>query len=151
MLEGPFSENGNPNFFSSAGEEWRILGESFTACLLFLTRGHEGWHILTKLSRYRVIYQQKVIYILHSPRTRKGCHTFLLQEAILLTPFFPHSPFSENPFSDLEEGVTTPNMAGMTGRKGGRRNEGEKPGGRIMVHDAQRRGQPCRWPGWHWR
>jgi len=34
MAEGPFSENGNPNFFSSAGEEWKILGEVFTACLL---------------------------------------------------------------------------------------------------------------------
>jgi hypothetical protein len=110
MSEGPFSENGNPNFFSSAVEEWRILGESFTAGLLFLTLSHGGWHILTKLSRYRVIYQQKVIYILHSPRTRKGCHTFLLREAILLTPLFPHSPFSKNPFSDLGEGVTTPNV-----------------------------------------
>ena len=30
-------------------------------------------------------------------------------EAILLAPLFPHYPFSENPFSDLREGVTTPN------------------------------------------
>jgi hypothetical protein len=37
MEEGPFSENGNPKFFSSGGEEWAILGEVFTACLLFLT------------------------------------------------------------------------------------------------------------------
>ena len=38
MAEGPFSENGKSNFSSSTGEEWRILGEGFTACLLFLTR-----------------------------------------------------------------------------------------------------------------
>ena len=37
MTEGPFSENGNPYFFSSTGEEWRILGEGFTVGLLFLT------------------------------------------------------------------------------------------------------------------
>jgi hypothetical protein len=90
MAEGPFSENGKPNFFSSAGEEWRILGEGFTAGLLFLTRGRS---------------------ILHSPfseKATKGCHTFLHGEAILFAPLFPHSPFSENPFSDLREGVTTP-------------------------------------------
>jgi hypothetical protein len=46
----------------------------------------------------------------HYARTIKGCHTFLLREAILLAPLFPHSPFSENPFSDLGEGVTTPNV-----------------------------------------
>ena len=27
MMEGPSSENGNPYFFSSTGEEWKILGE----------------------------------------------------------------------------------------------------------------------------
>jgi hypothetical protein len=50
---------------------------------------------------------------LHSPspfseKATKGCHTFLHGEAILLAPLFPHSPFSENSFSDLREGVTTP-------------------------------------------
>ena len=52
-------------------------------------------------------------FILHSPfseKATKGCHTFLHGEAILLAPLFPHSPFSENPFSDLREGVTTPNV-----------------------------------------
>jgi hypothetical protein len=79
-----------PNFFTSAGEEWRIIGEVFTACLLFLTR-------------------RSPFSILHSPKkATKGCHTFLRGEAILLAPLFPHSPFSENPFSDLREGVTTP-------------------------------------------
>jgi hypothetical protein len=95
MAEGPFSENGNPNFFSSAGEEWSILGEVFTACLLFLTR-------------------RSPFSILHPPfseKATKGCHTFLHGEAILLAPLFPHSPFSENPFSDLREGVTTPIMS----------------------------------------
>ena len=51
---------------------------------------------------------------LHSPfseKATKGCHTFLHIEAILLAPLFPHSPFSENPFSNLREGVTTPTMA----------------------------------------
>ena len=46
MAEGPFSENGKPNFFSSTSEEWRILGEGFTAGLMFLTRGHGGSHML---------------------------------------------------------------------------------------------------------
>jgi hypothetical protein len=93
MAEGPLSENGNPNFFSSRGEEWAILGEVFTACLLFLT-----W--------------RSPFFILHPPfseKATKGCHTFLHGEAILLAPLCPHSPFSENPFSDLREGVTTPN------------------------------------------
>jgi hypothetical protein len=85
MEEGPFSENGNPKFFSSGGEEWAILGEVFTACLLFLT--------------WRSPFSEKAT---------KGCHTFLHGEAILLAPLIPHSPFSENPFSDLREGVTTP-------------------------------------------
>jgi hypothetical protein len=52
-----------------------------------------------------------IIVILHSPfseKGTKGCHTFLHGEAILLAPLFLHSPFSENPFSDLREGVTTP-------------------------------------------
>jgi hypothetical protein len=35
--EGPFSENGNPNFFSSFGEEWAILGEEFTPGVPLLT------------------------------------------------------------------------------------------------------------------
>jgi hypothetical protein len=90
MAEGPFSENGKPNFFSSTGEEWRILGEGFTTGILSLTRGR---------------------FFLHSPfseQATKGCHTFIHGEAILLAPLFPHSPFSENPFSDLREGVTTP-------------------------------------------
>ena len=39
MAEGPFSENGKPNFVSSAGEEWRILGEGFTTGLMFLSWG----------------------------------------------------------------------------------------------------------------
>jgi hypothetical protein len=79
MAEGPFSENGNPNFFSSGGEEWAILGEVFTTCLLFLT-----W--------------RSPFSILHPPfskKATKGCHTFLHGEAILLAPLFPHSPFSE--------------------------------------------------------
>jgi hypothetical protein len=82
-----------PNFFSSGGEEWSILGEVCTACLLFLTR-------------------KSLFSFLHPPfskKATKGCHTFLHGEAILLAPSFPHSPFSENPFSDLREGVTTPN------------------------------------------
>jgi hypothetical protein len=51
--------------------------------------------------------------ILHSPfseKATKGCYTFLHGEAILLAPLFPHFPFSENPFSDLREGVTTPTI-----------------------------------------
>ena len=47
MAEGAFLENGNPNFVSSTGEEWRILGEGFAAGLLFLTRGYGGSHLLT--------------------------------------------------------------------------------------------------------
>ena len=50
MAEGPFSENGKPNFFSSTSEEWRILGEGFSASLFFFTRGcffhmkaHRAW------------------------------------------------------------------------------------------------------------
>jgi hypothetical protein len=50
MSEGPFSENGNPNFFSSAAEEWRILGESFTAGLLFLTGVMEADTFLLNLA-----------------------------------------------------------------------------------------------------
>jgi hypothetical protein len=92
MAEGPFSENGNPNFFSSAGEEWRILGEVFTACLLFLTR----------MSPF-------------SEKATKGCHTFLHGEAILLAPLFPHSPFS-----DLRECVTTPIVRDVETEKGAR-------------------------------
>jgi hypothetical protein len=46
-----------------------------------------------------------------SEKATKGCHTFVHGEAILFAPLFPHSPFSENPFSDLREGVTTPNVA----------------------------------------
>ena len=45
-----------------------------------------------------------------SEKATKRCHTFLHGEAILLAPLFPHSPFSENPFSDLGKGVTTPNV-----------------------------------------
>jgi hypothetical protein len=107
MSEGPFSENGNPNFFSSAGEECRILGESFTAGLLFLTQGHGGWHILTKLSRYRVIYQQKVIYILHSPRTilrepERGVTPFSSEKLSYWLLFFLilHSPRTHSPTSE---------------------------------------------------
>jgi hypothetical protein len=50
---------------------------------------------------------------LHSPfseKATKGWHTFLHGEAILLAPLFPHSPFFENPFSDLREGVRAPNI-----------------------------------------
>jgi hypothetical protein len=49
-----------------------------------------------------------------SEKATKGCHTFLHGEAILLAPLFPHSPFSENPFSDLREGVTTPSVLSVT-------------------------------------
>jgi hypothetical protein len=95
MAEDPFSENGNPNFFSSAGEEWSILEEVFTACLLFLTR-------------------RSPFSILHPPfseKTTKGCHTFLHGEAILLALFSSFSILRE-PISDLREGVTTPNENG---------------------------------------
>jgi len=44
-----------------------------------------------------------VIPILHFPQATKGCHTFLHGEAILLAPFFLHSPFSI-----LGGGMTTP-------------------------------------------
>ena len=33
--EGPFSANGNPNFSSSGGDEWAILGELLTSSHLF--------------------------------------------------------------------------------------------------------------------
>jgi hypothetical protein len=46
MAEAPSSENGKPNFFSSAGEEWRILGEGFNAGLLFLTPRGELYLII---------------------------------------------------------------------------------------------------------
>jgi hypothetical protein len=57
-------------------------------------------------------------FILHSPfseKATKGCHTFLHGEAILLAPLFPHSSFSENPFSDLREDATTPYVCGCLG------------------------------------
>jgi hypothetical protein len=79
-------------------KKWAILGEVFTACLLFLT-----W--------------RSPFSILHPPfseKITKGCHTFLHGEAILLAPLFPHSPFSENPFSDLREDVTTPIVKDMS-------------------------------------
>ena len=43
-------------------------------------------------------------------RATKGCHTFLHGEVVLLAPLFSHSPFSENPFSILREGLTTPSV-----------------------------------------
>jgi hypothetical protein len=82
MAEGPFSENGKSNFFSSAGEEWRILEGGFTAGLMFLTRR----------SPFSIL--------------REG-HKGVLH----LSPWRSYpigSSFSENPFSDLREGVTTP-------------------------------------------
>ena len=51
---------------------------------------------------------------LHPPfpeKATKGCHTFLYGESILLASLFPQPPFSENPFPDLQEGVTTPTVA----------------------------------------
>jgi hypothetical protein len=45
MAEGPFSENGKPIFFSLLllrSEEWRILGEGFTAGFLYLSHPGEG-------------------------------------------------------------------------------------------------------------
>jgi hypothetical protein len=119
MAEGPFSENEKPNFFSSVGEEWRILGEGFTTGLLFLTRGcffHHWRGSMLDLRWWSPLRMSTslVIVILHSPfseKATKGCHAFLHGETILLDPLFPHSPFSENPFSDLREGVTTPNKS----------------------------------------
>ena len=96
--EGPFSENGNPNFFSSGGEEWAILGELLTA--------FHSSHLILHSPLLTASH-----LILHSPfseKATKGCHTFLHGEATLLAPLFPQKPFSENPFSDLGEGVTTP-------------------------------------------
>src|SRR5579875_2886377 len=51
--------------------------------------------------------------ILHSSfseNATKGCHTILHGEATLLVLSFSHSPFSENSFSILRSGVTTPNV-----------------------------------------
>jgi hypothetical protein len=80
MAEGPFSENGNPNFFSSAGEEWAILGEVFTACLLFLTWrspfsilhppfSERAQRSVTPFSTEKLSYWLLFFLILHSPRT----------------------------------------------------------------------------------
>ena len=49
-------------------------------------------------------------------KATKGCHAFLLGEAIMLAPHFPHSPFSEIRFSDLRKGVTTPIVKWMKPR-----------------------------------
>ena len=87
MAEGPFSENANPNFFSSVDKEWGILGEFSPHALCFSPTGSSYFEKATK-----------------------GCHTFPHGESILLAPLFPQSPFSKNPFSNLQEGVTTPNI-----------------------------------------
>ena len=58
-------------------------------------------------------------FILHSPRATKRCHTFLHGEAILLTPLFPHSPFSI-----LRGGVATPIDGGGGNRMGARESHG---------------------------
>ena len=60
MAEGPFSENEEPNFFSSTGEEWRMsLGEGFTASLYFspgvasftTQKVHDGWQNGLQMNR----------------------------------------------------------------------------------------------------
>jgi hypothetical protein len=66
----------------------------------FTTRGEPAW-----LAVVVAVAQLHFIGNCHSPfseKATKGCYTFLHGEAILLAPFFPHSPFS-----DLREGVTT--------------------------------------------
>jgi hypothetical protein len=70
MVEDPFLENGNP-YFSSAGEEWRILGEAFTASLLFLTRRspRRPQKGITPFSMQKLSYWLLFFLILHSLRT----------------------------------------------------------------------------------
>ena len=68
---------------SSAGEEWRILGEGLTVGLLFLSEGH--------------FFHQLCFFILREDTLTKGCHTLLHGETIVSAPLFPHSPFSEKP------------------------------------------------------
>jgi hypothetical protein len=104
MAEGLFSENGNPNFFSSTGEEWSIIGEVFTACHLFLThrspfsilhpsfseKAIKGCHCVTPFSTEKLSYWLLFVLILHSPRTHSPTseigfskNRFLHGEAIL--------------------------------------------------------------------
>jgi len=82
MAEGPFSENGNPNFFSSAGEEWAILGEVFTHASYFSLGGlHSPFSILhsprrpqrgvTPFSTEKLSYWLLFFLILHSPTSEK--------------------------------------------------------------------------------
>jgi hypothetical protein len=90
VKNGEFSEKISPQASCFSPGEARNSAWFFTAGFPFLTReGNSAWF---------------------SEKATKGCHTFLYGEAILLAPLFPHSPVSENPFSDLREGVTTPSI-----------------------------------------
>ena len=57
-----------------------------------------------KVSPHASYFSHVILHSSFSEKATKGCHTFLHGEEILFTPLFPHSPFS-----DLGEGVTTPN------------------------------------------
>ena len=94
MAEGPFSENGKPNFFSSAGEEWRILGEGFTAGLLLfswgrffqspfsiLREGHKGVSHLSPQRSYPIGSSFSSFSILRPPRR---CDPYCKAEASMV-------------------------------------------------------------------
>jgi hypothetical protein len=95
MAEGPFSENGKPNFFSSAGEEWRILGEGFTASLLFLTRGGELYLIFHH--KPHVSHPGRGALLDSPRRPQRGVTPFSMEKLSYWLLFFLilHSPTSE--------------------------------------------------------
>ena len=108
----PFSENGEWNFFSSTGDEWRMENDSrrrFHHKPLFLTRGHffhttkSAWWMTKQTSNMSVWIKHKflphaggkmAIHILHSP-----CSTEKLSYWLLFF-FILHSPRSHSPFSN---------------------------------------------------
>ena len=114
MTEGPFSENGKPNFFSSTGEKWRIPGESFTASLMFLTHvASFTWRLTPSYARsrmYRVVSKQKgkfTFSILREPR--RGVTPFSMEKRSSWLLFFLilHSPRRcDNPWRFQVQPVT---------------------------------------------
>jgi hypothetical protein len=98
-------ENGKPNF-SSAGEEWRILREGFTACLLFLTRGGELCLIFHR--RPPVSHPGRGTLLDSLRRPQRGVTPFSMEKLSYWLLFFlilhssrTHSPTSEkcdNPY-----------------------------------------------------
>ena len=113
MTEGPFSENGKSNFLSSTGEEWRILGEGFTAGLMFLTRGrffHMEAPSYARRRRYHVVLEQK--YNLHFPvsilrEPQRGVTPFSMDKLFYWLLFSSFSILQE-PILHSPKGVTTP-------------------------------------------